>query len=229
MKFITEMILRDLYKKEPFTTYVVKQNVRLTPGARQFLLDRKIKIIDDRFDNKKAVVKKEDMEQKKINVRKNNWKELKIKRKWKTIESLFLLTGEELLAKDALLAQEIVHLYKQFSSLKNNNTNNKKIVEQAPYEPCTNITEENFSNQFDECFAISEFHIQLERGREILLIHRLRCALHEIEPLILEMNETSGENNHYNEQLLDKVNQIINRLSQIICSLMGGELCRIKR
>ena len=37
MKFITEEDLRDLYKKQPFTDYDLKEGERLTPGARQFL------------------------------------------------------------------------------------------------------------------------------------------------------------------------------------------------
>ncbi|WP_211660219.1 hypothetical protein [Peptoniphilus faecalis] len=42
MKFITEDDLRDLYFKSPFTSYEIKQGTRLTPGARQFLIDFKI-------------------------------------------------------------------------------------------------------------------------------------------------------------------------------------------
>ena len=47
MKFITEEDLRDLYKKEPFMDYDLQPGERLTPGARQFLLDRGINLYDD--------------------------------------------------------------------------------------------------------------------------------------------------------------------------------------
>lgn len=47
MKFITEDDLRDLYKKEPFMDYDLQPGERLTPGARQFLLDRGINLYDD--------------------------------------------------------------------------------------------------------------------------------------------------------------------------------------
>ena len=46
MHFITEFELRDNYKKHPFTSFSLKPNTRLTPEAKQFLLDRKVKIID---------------------------------------------------------------------------------------------------------------------------------------------------------------------------------------
>ena len=47
MKFITEEDLRDLYKKEPFMEYNLQEGERLTPGARQFLLDRGINLYDN--------------------------------------------------------------------------------------------------------------------------------------------------------------------------------------
>ena len=47
MKFITEDELRFLYRKEPFTTYEPEPGTRLTPGARQFLLDRGIDMYDE--------------------------------------------------------------------------------------------------------------------------------------------------------------------------------------
>ena len=42
MKFITEENLRDLYKMQPFTDYDLQKGERLTPSARQFLIDRGI-------------------------------------------------------------------------------------------------------------------------------------------------------------------------------------------
>ena len=47
MKFITEEDLRDIYKKQPFTDYDLQPGERLTPGARQFLLDRGINMYDE--------------------------------------------------------------------------------------------------------------------------------------------------------------------------------------
>ena len=39
MKFITEADLRATYKANPFTSYTLPAEARLTPGARQYLLD----------------------------------------------------------------------------------------------------------------------------------------------------------------------------------------------
>ena len=45
MKVITEIDLRDKYRKEPFDTFTVVYPERLTPAALQFLSERRIKII----------------------------------------------------------------------------------------------------------------------------------------------------------------------------------------
>ena len=47
MKFITEDELRALYKIQPFMDYDLQPGERLTPGARQFLLDRGINLYDE--------------------------------------------------------------------------------------------------------------------------------------------------------------------------------------
>ncbi|HFI0420803.1 TPA: hypothetical protein ACGOW9_002024 [Streptococcus suis] len=47
MKYITEDDLRLLYRDNPFKTFTIQAQTRLTPGAKTFLTDRRIPIIDD--------------------------------------------------------------------------------------------------------------------------------------------------------------------------------------
>lgn len=54
VKFITEECLRDLYKKEPFNIYRLQQGQRLTPGAVQYLSDKRITIKDGSKTNKRS-------------------------------------------------------------------------------------------------------------------------------------------------------------------------------
>ncbi len=67
--------------------------------------------------------------------------------------------------------------------------------------------------------------MELRNGRKIIILHRLRCALREIEPVVLELYEDNDENELCKE-IIKKVNQIINILSQMICSVLGGEKCQ---
>ncbi|MEG2936611.1 MAG: cobalamin adenosyltransferase, partial [Clostridium sp.] len=64
MKFITEEYLRDLFRKEPFDTYKLNEGQRLTPGARQYLSDKRIELQDDVFQVIKKA-SKEDFEKNK--------------------------------------------------------------------------------------------------------------------------------------------------------------------
>ena len=61
MHFITEFELRDSYKKHPFTSFELNSNTRLTPEAKQFLLDRKVNITDRSISDKSPLASKSDL------------------------------------------------------------------------------------------------------------------------------------------------------------------------
>jgi ethanolamine utilization cobalamin adenosyltransferase len=221
MKFITESYLRNLYKKEPFTIYELGQGTRLTPGGRQYLTDRGIKFLDSSVKKKKEVTgKQEDV----AHGFKTDWKKLQFQSRMKSIEALFLLTCEELLSKDVDLAHAVVKLYKQCSSIKNA-VKTYGTLENLPCTECEGIKESNFSSSLGDCFEITDFHMQLDKGREILALHRLRCALQEMEPLVLELCENSKEEKEWYKDMIGKINQMINRLSQLIHLTVGGNKC----
>lgn len=229
MKFITEVDLRDLYRKEPFTTYNLEPGVRLTPGARQFLTDMGIKMSEDN-PSKNVIVKKASNEdksslKKSTNINKS-LKDKKLFIRMKSIEALFLLTGEELLKRDVLLSQSVINLGKQFTEIKKGLKEGRVSVENITCKECTGINNSNFSDDLEDCFEITEFHMQLERGREIIILHKLRCTLKEFQVFLLELCEESDEKNQIYEEIIKKVNQIINTLSQLICSIFGGTKCQ---
>ncbi|WP_165695034.1 hypothetical protein [Streptococcus dysgalactiae] len=64
MKFLTEDDLRMAYQDSPFDSFAIDQTRRLTPGARSFLSDRNIKLIDERdphqLKQKRAIVTKSE-------------------------------------------------------------------------------------------------------------------------------------------------------------------------
>lgn len=223
MKYITEEDLRDLYRKAPFTDYDLEPGIRLTPGARQFLIDKGINIPETGFSSigKNENVKPATVKTEKKDIRKND----KLYSSMKSIEALFLLTEEELLSRDVCLAQSMIKLRKQFSSLRAS-VKSKAPVENLTCVECTGIKSNNFSEDLDDCFEITEFHIQLEKGREIVVLHRLRCALNEIKPLVQELYEDKDAETELCEDMIRKLNQIVNSLSQLICLAFGGKKCQ---
>ncbi len=227
MKFITEADLRNLYKREPFTAYHLEPDVRLTPGARQFLMDHRIHIIGNNLGNKKET--ENNKKAASLTESKNNWKNMKLYSKMKSIEALFFLIEEELLQRDVGLAQSVINLRKQFYCIKNAVKTNVCSVENLCCHECTGIKQDNFSDTLEDCFEITEFHMQLKKGKEIIVLHQLRCALQEIEPVAREVYEGSDEEKILCEFIVGKVNQIINSFSHLICSAFGGEKCQRQR
>jgi ethanolamine utilization cobalamin adenosyltransferase len=218
MRFITEEELRDKYRKEPFTTFQLEEGARLTPGARQFLSDRGISMAEGVALPAKGAAKPNKM---------NEREKKKLGCMMKSAEAIFLMAGEELLKGDQNLAQSVIELGKQFTAIRNA-FNCGGTADSLCCKECTGINEKNFSQDLDDCFEITDEHIQLKKGRDIVLLHRLRCSLRELEAGVLEMAEGRNEESGAIGDLVGKLNQIINTLSQTICSVVGGKTCQRK-
>lgn len=205
MKFITEDDLRILFRKDPFTSYDLPVGTRLTPGARQFLVDKKIPISDDpmmvKRKNEKPGEKKENAPEKEV------CPDRFLLRK-KTLQAQFLEAGLELLNRDVLLAEQIFDLERKLSD-----SGKEGREAEISFEPCTGFHKENFNQPSCDCFEITGFHAQSEKGKEIVLLHRLRCSVRELAA----ENEQAG------------LDPIINRLSQMICLEYGGKTCQRKK
>ena len=233
MKFITEEELRDIYKKEPFTNYELMPETRLTPGARQFLTDRGIDLYGVGISTDKKVVSKDQEASRQIkevpkSTEKNHWKMKKLINRLKSIDSLFLLISEETIERDVFLAQDILKLGKQFSTI-GQEIQSKGKAEQIFHKECSGIRFDNCNNELEDCFDITELHMRLEKGREILKLQHLRCAIREVEPIVREVYEGNDKDHLRCEEIIGQVNQVINCLSQMICSIVGGKECQRNR
>lgn len=207
LKFITEMELRDLYRTAPFTNFVLEPDTKLTPGARQFLTDRRIKLEEQSKDDQLNTNGSQQ-----IQVR-ESWCTLRLRRKMDCIESLFLLVAAELLrSEETALAEEVMALGKYFQ--------NVKKAEQQQKAP-EKIQFWGWSEQ--EHFDISEFHLGLENGKEIALLNHLRASLREVEPAILEAYWDEEKQICSRQDLIDTVNLLINILCMMMQRCLGGK------
>jgi len=202
VKFITEDVLRMEYRKEPFVSYEIKKDIRLTPGARQFLLDKQVEITDEREIFIKEGKAKVSKKTKQVDADKDGMH---------LIRAIFLKTGSELLSSDVWMAQEVFALEQHLAAISKTD-----FVSDLKCSPCTGIQEQNFHMSMDDCFEITGFHIQLEKGQIISGLHYLRCLLREEEV------KSAGVRK-------DEVNRVINHLSQLICQSCGGKECRKKK
>lgn len=234
MKFITEEYLRDLYRKEPFNTYNLQQGQRLTPGAAQYLSDKRIEINDKALKVKKKVSQNKQTEDKQTEskqteiVKQVRNSDLNLKKKLcyklKSIEAIFLVTGSEILREDIFLAQNIIILGRKISNIRNV-VNGKGTLETISCKACSGMNSSNFITELDDCFEITEFHMQLKKSNVILKMHTLRCALQELQ---FEIVEIYNNDDDLKNKIIENFNSIINSLSQLICSAVGGKECQRK-
>lgn len=221
MKFITEMELRDLYNKEPFATYVLESDTRITPGARQFLVDRRITLVQAQNSGSN----KSNTTQPKQKLRQENWCSLRLRARMDYLESIFLLTAAELFHSGAaVLSEEVMALVKCFRNLR------KAEQEQIAPDKIQfwGWSEEeiiNRSQNIEKLYGISEFHVGLENGKEIALLNHLRASLREVEPIILEAYWHEEKQVCSRQDLIDKINLIINLLCMMMWKCLGGQKC----
>jgi len=199
MKFITEEEVRKMYSNAPFKSYQNSEGTRLTPGGRQYLIDKGVKI-EESYMQKNAITKEAKVKADDVLIN-----------ALLTVASNFLKTGVELLKIDVLIAQELFALEEYLLASVQENGKNEPLK----CQPCTGINSENFKCSADICFDITGFHAQVPQGETIVKLHCLRCMLKEQE------TQLTGR---YKED----VDSIINRLSQIICLALGGTVCQRK-
>lgn len=237
MKFITEDDLRALHRKEALTDFNVTKDMKLTPGARQFLNDRRITILIDGVPSEHAepspstyfqastaekpvvaavaAVEPTDAEP--------DWKKKRLRSELKSIANTFLLIACELQGRDITLSQSVVALEREVAAMQPILDEDAQLQD-LEFEECHGITKENFSSPLEDCFEITPEHMRPPNGKEILLLNKLRCAMHMLEASVLELYGTRLDENNF----CVRVNQIRNVLSQMICTALGGTECQRK-
>lgn len=219
MKFITEMELRDLYKIEPFATFFLQPDTKITPGAHQFLVDRRVTVEQAQCNDDK---KSNTVEPKRSNGQ-ENWCTLRLRRRMDCIDSLFLLIAAELLSSgNAVLSEEVMALGKCFQNVQN--------AEREQIPPDKIQFWEWSEEEIKKCFEklgnyvdIREFHVRLENGKEIALLNHLRASLREVEPALLETYWNEEKQACSRQDLIDTVYLIINILCMMMWKSSGGQ------
>ena len=111
MKFLTEDDLRVAYRNGPFEAFTIHKNTRLTPGAKTFLMDRKIQIIDENIRVQKGIksCKGTAKVDKKVDKRNVHYASLD-EGQWFAIRCELLETAYDLTDTDVALAEELTLL-----------------------------------------------------------------------------------------------------------------------
>lgn len=213
LKFITEQYLREIYKKTPFEIFKLEKEQRLTPGGRQFLVDKRIKVENKEEKEEIKKVKEPKKEQVKFNKNINiikveekiNLKKSKYVYKIKSFESqLFSLVSENL-EKNMPLAQKLLEVARSFRSL------NKK----------NSLKEEKIENIMLEDVEIHDIYIHNKNAVEIFKLHSILYEMSFLEEEILE-----SEIDDDMKIFLQNLKYVKSKIFNIVVELLGGEQCQ---
>ena len=228
LKFITEQILREKYKNIPFDTFTVEDSERLTPGGRQYLLDKKIKIVLkkelEKELNKKQLKKEVNIKEEKIEKaieneeEKKQIAEIKINRKLlyklKSIEALFFSLVSENLEKNLVLAQQLLEISRVFRDF------NRSFEVGNPIE--VNTVVQLLENKGLE---IHDIHIHNKNATEIFKLQSVLYEIYFLEEIILSEEEIKEKA----QILIQNLRYIEGKILSIIVELLGGEQCQKRK
>ena len=213
MKFITEYDLRARFNEQPFTDYIIEKNTRLTPGARQFLSDRRITLLEDGAEACEAADSKED-----------SLAIAKLLSDVEVLEAEFLVITSQIIETDIEIAGQMSKAGHEFGRIKTLLTDGAADLN-ISFEGCTGMDKDHFGKDLGNCFDITDFYIQSPNGKIIVQMNALRAKIRAMRISAAEALSADREEKRQ-EAVTEAVNQIINKLSQLICMAAGVKTCR---
>jgi hypothetical protein len=153
MKFITEASLRAHFLVEKPETYMLEKEQRLTPAARQFLMDRKIKIIDTSKQKSKATTKLTQQEPEDL-------------AQMRLLQAECLKTGGDFLDSDEAFATECFAMSRALEAVMVNDPPRDTDAENQKVAACT----------------ISDLQLHLPKGKQIIAMNLLLQKLRVLKP-----------------------------------------------
>lgn len=223
MRFITEMELRDLYKKEPFVEYTLSKETKLTPGARQFLTDRRIPF-EAGVRRPKVKSPQGTAQQEGTDAVQPEWRTKKLFRRMEHTESLFLMMAANLSrAGNIILAENVIALGKY---LRNARNACKEQKEPAPVQ-FWGCSASELRNRADAA-GQDENALWLDgdgsKGTEVVFLNYLRTAVRDIEPLVWDIQSQGDAAIIW----CDGLCSVLQGLADILCIMtgkcMGGQI-----
>lgn len=196
MLFITEGDLKNQYRQSPFKTFELQVETRLTPEARQFLVDRQILITTAEKVTKASVLTFNP----------------EILASCQKVSSFFLLAFSFLLDSQVGLAETVMNWHEQLTKAQNTYETGKCLSESdvvRTIEPHTSCD-------------IKAFHVQLPGGRALAILNGLKFTLRELLIQLESRCDKTTENQGL-PHLMSELCKIEESVSYTISSLLRSE------
>lgn len=212
MRFITEDELRLQYESEPFTRYTCPPNARITPGARQFLIDRRIAFETEPTPRRGTTPEP--------TADTNVVMQLAFS-KLQEMELTLALAAIEWQNDHADLAAELTRMADSLMALR-----------QWCRQPAETLlppgSDETFQTLAEggNCSEGKRFHISSAQKAVLIKCRLLQCQLQQVLIDLRMILPETDETQTWYAQVAHTLNHAINRLSEWICNINGGDPCQ---
>lgn len=214
MRFITEDELRLQYKEAPFDRYQCPADAKITPGARQFLIDHRIQ-----FDTQ---LKSATAHGQAPAAKPNEVVYRLAFNKLKETELTLRLAAAEWQPTHATLAGDLKHMADALLPLRQWCSQPVK----EPVQPtCRHFPTADPADDAGECLTAGCLNPDAPHTAHVLKCQLLACKLRQVRLEIEMILPDSPENVRWFAGVQDTLNSCINRLSQWTCTINGGQTC----
>jgi hypothetical protein len=219
VKFITENELRDEYASAPFDVYAPRDGTRLTPGARQFLIDRGV----FNYESDARAGRADRVACARPAGRADTAGADRIAGAILTLAAARCLRaalewrdGADTGAAGAGAAEITARLFAIRAGIEGLAAGSGAASAIA-LTPCTGVKEADFARPLRDCFSLSEGRVQGESGRRIAGLHALRAELRLLEAFLPDDGAAASAR--------AGLCRAANALSQMICTACGNTVC----
>lgn len=216
LKFITEQILRESYKNKPFETFKVESNERLTPGGRQYLIDKKVKIVVEK-EYPKEEINKDKINEKLIEKNEID-KNIKVKKvekiifyKLKSIEALLFSLVSESIKCNMILAQKILEISRELRDFNKSYKRGRLVEFKIIFQKIEDKSLENY-----------DIYIHNKNAIEIFKLQSILYEICFLEEIIFREREAVEEENIF----INNLKYFEGKILGIISELLGGKIDR---
>lgn len=140
------------------------------------------------------------------------------------LEAEFLVITSQIIETDIEIAGQMSKAGHEFGRIKTLLTDGAADLN-ISFEGCTGMDKEHFGKDLGNCFDITDFYIQSPNGKIIVQMNALRAKIRAMRISAAEALSADKEEKRQ-EAVTEAVNQIINKLSQLICMAAGVKTCR---
>jgi ethanolamine utilization cobalamin adenosyltransferase len=223
VRVITEIELREQFKKEEFTSFCLPEGAKLTPAARQFLNDHRIKLISSPQTQAASLIPSQTPEGKKPEHFTHLWgstltpkthPRIKLRGKLDSFQALLIAVIIEVNSQGYLeLAQDLKELLNYVRQILAAEVKGEDLPP-LTWRGYSDESIHKFSHNPQEQFGIGHLLPDPEQGKIMAALNCLRTKIREVELCAVET--------FYRGELVEREDIIksLNRLSSLIYVLM---------